>query len=278
MEYFNYYSSGLWRSSIFFSTIRKLVEIPFNKIDSRPAICYGLTCSNAIIGNLIRIAGFFDEPGAMAFWGVYSLVLNKLFVKNKIIEILLLIGLFFTFSMAYFIQLVLYVIFFYRHKIKVVLASIIVFLCIYSFLNNSQNVDYNFYYWTLERFEKNSSGKIETNRDDMMKIAKKTFISSPIIGKGENYVEHSGLYMSDNPFETLAKDGIIGYLIVYSPLFYIMLKSKRKKELLWGAIILFIGYQQRPFHTYWIHYMMIYTFITLAVKELKTIKQVTDGR
>ena len=246
---------------------KSLIEIPFQNIDSRPATCFGLTCSNAIIGNMIRFAGYFDEPGAMAFWGVFSLIFNKLFIKNIKIELCLVIGLLFTFSMAYYIQLALYFMFFYRHKIKIITPVIIACICILVYINKSQNSNYELYRWTLERFERNSSGKIETNRDDMMVAAKRTFQSSPIMGRGENYVEHSGIYMSDNPYETLAKDGIIGYITVYFPLFYVMLKSKKRKELMYGALILFVGYQQRPFHTYWIHYMMLYSFLILSIKE-----------
>ena len=248
---------------------KSLVEIPFQNIDTRPAMCFGLTCTNTRIGNMIRFAGYFDEPGAMAFWGVYSLILNKLFVKSSKVEWILIIGLLFTFSMAYYIQLFIYVLCFYGNKIKVMLPIIVTSLGLLVYINNSQNSNYELYRWTLQRFEKNSSGKIETNRDDLSEMAKKTFKTSPIVGMGEDFVEHSGVYMSDNPFETLAKDGIIGYIVVYSPIFYVMLKSKRRKELLYGALILFVGYQQRPFHTYWIHYIMLYSFLILSIKELK---------
>lgn len=43
---------------------------PFENTDGRIAYCYGLTCSNAVVDNVIRVAGYFDEPGSLAFWGI----------------------------------------------------------------------------------------------------------------------------------------------------------------------------------------------------------------
>lgn len=60
---------------------------------------YGITTTNAIIGNIPRMAGYFDEPGALAQWGVYALVLNKISPryskKNRIIANIWLILYFF---------------------------------------------------------------------------------------------------------------------------------------------------------------------------------------
>ena len=46
----------------------------FENVDGREAYCYGLTCSNYVVGNLIRIDGYFDEPGALDYWGVFALL------------------------------------------------------------------------------------------------------------------------------------------------------------------------------------------------------------
>ena len=69
---------------------------------------YGLTCSNAVFGNFMRVGGFFDEPGAFAYWGMFALLFNKLTVDNRKLEIVLIISLLFTFSAAYFVLLPIY--------------------------------------------------------------------------------------------------------------------------------------------------------------------------
>ena len=64
----------------------------FVEMDMRPGYFFGLFTTNTYFGGLVRNAGFYDEPGALAFWGIYALIINKMFVKNTKIEILLIIA------------------------------------------------------------------------------------------------------------------------------------------------------------------------------------------
>ena len=57
---------------------------------------------------LTRVNGFFDEPGAFAFWGMFALLFNKLMFDNKKLEIIIMVSLLFTFSAAYFVLLPIY--------------------------------------------------------------------------------------------------------------------------------------------------------------------------
>lgn len=100
----------------FVGALQPLIE--FRLPDLRPSYFFGLTCSNAIVGNVMRPAGLFDEPGALAFWGVYCLLINKLVFDNKKIELLLIIGLMFTLSMAFYIEIVIYGLLFTQKAIK----------------------------------------------------------------------------------------------------------------------------------------------------------------
>ena len=72
-------------------------------LEARSLYNYVLTFTKSdesIIG-LIRYSGFFDEPGAMAYWGIYALVMNQLFIKDKRLEVILIICLVFTLSLGY---------------------------------------------------------------------------------------------------------------------------------------------------------------------------------
>ena len=83
----------------------------FIQMDGRHGTFFGLFTSNAVFDGFARNAGFYDEPGSLAGWGVFALLLNKLYINNKKIEYLLLFGLISTLSMAYFIQVAAYLFF-----------------------------------------------------------------------------------------------------------------------------------------------------------------------
>lgn len=234
--------------------------------DGRPGWCYGLTCTNAILGNVIRYSGFFDEPGAMAFWGMYAIILNEIFFKNKFIEKILPIVLAFTFSLAFYIQ---YAVFFLLFKIKTfgqILLMLLAVLIIGTCIKLTENSEYAIIYeMTLERLEYDEqAGTFKgNNRADLSVNAKRIFLSSPIIGKGPQIMTKvEG--MGDNPYENLATDGILGTLVMYLPLLFILLMYN-KKNIRYGVIVLMLGYLQRPFHTNLIHIFMLYLFTVLTI-------------
>lgn len=240
--------------------------------------CFGLTCTNAMFGSIIRVAGYFDEPGAMATWGIYALVFNKLFFENKKFEIMLMISLCFTLSMAYFIILSLYVLLFYRQKIKYMIPIIAV--AIMSIFYIAQDSNSQLYALTIQRFMSDGSGHVETNRDILMEKAKTYFLKSPIIGNGETFIEQTD-YMNDNPYETLAKSGILGTFAIYLPLFLVFLKH-RGRGCFYGAIILAVCYLQRPFHIQLLHYLMLYSFYLMSyyynsIKYAKTTQSINNN-
>ena len=102
----------------------------FIQMDGRPGYFYGLFTTNAVFNDFVRNAGFFDEPGSLAGWGVFALLFNKLYINNKKIEYLLIFGLISTLSMAYFVQLGVYLFLFFRKQRKKVLLITILFLLI----------------------------------------------------------------------------------------------------------------------------------------------------
>ena len=224
---------------------------------------YGITTTNAIIGNIPRIAGYFDEPGAFAQWGVYALVLNKISPKyNRKIEVLLIIGLIVTFSMAYFIQLVVYLLLFSFSRIKKFIPIFIILIvgvfAAYKYIPE----DTDLYLLTFKRLEM-SGGQLETNRDDAADVAKAYFKESPVFGKGYSSLVEKGTYFYDNPYETLASSGIVGTFALYLPLIIILLRYRKNGA--WQAVaILAIGYLQRPFHIQYIHYLMMYLLFLLC--------------
>ena len=243
-----------------------------NSLNFRYLNCYILTCSNAVTGNFIRIGGFFDEPGAFAFWGMFALLSNKLLFDNRRIEILLIISLFFTFSAAYFILLPIYIVCFYSSRIKSIIAVLLVAIPLLLVIYNTFSNNESFLSYTTERFE---GGQIKSQRYELAEHTKKIFYRSPIFGVGAKNL-YNDFHSTDNQYEILAKDGIVGFIVTYLPLFFIALKYRKRKEVLFSSIILFLDYMQRPFHINEMHFFMIFFFcLFVMIKYENHIKSVT---
>lgn len=233
--------------------------------DGRTAYFYILTSTNVLIGNIIRYAGYFDEPGAMAYWGIWALIINNLYINNKKLGKWLMISLSFTFSLAYYIQIFLYLIFFKLRTFKHLLISIfvIVFItCSLYYTSLQYPVLYNF---TFGRIEMNDAGELKgDNRTELAEKAKIEFEHAPVFGNGITKMSKLE-YMSENPYETLAYDGIVGTIITYLPLLYLWYIGGRNVRL--SIIILLVGFLQRPFHHFIIFYFMIYCLVLMELYQ-----------
>lgn len=238
----------------------------FYNIDGRAAYCFGFSCTNVYIGNIIRYSGYFDEPGAMAYWGMFALILNRLFVKDWKYEKMLIVCLIFTLSVAYYIQLFFFLLFFHITNLRRTLSLFVGLIMISGAIYLSKDTDYDVYQYTFFRFEVNDkTGKIQgDSRSNLMEKAQKQFKKAPIMGIGAKNIE-SIEYMADNPFETLAKDGIVGTCVTYLPLLVIICLGLKSRVYLFSVIILAIGYMQRPFHVDFIHPIILYMLTILVI-------------
>lgn len=238
--------------------------------DMRPAYFFGITCSNTMVGNLIRPAGLFDEPGALAAWGIYALIFNKLFFENKKLEYLLIGSLLFTLSLAYYVQLILYFFLFYSKNVKAAIPVALI-ICVAMLYVNSDPTS-ELYKLTLGRLDTFGNKGFEgTSRAAMTALSKQYFENSPWIGIGAQAVEKIGVYSSDNPYESLGRDGIIGTIAIYIPMLYVLFK-KQNRYVFSAILVLAAGYLQRPFHLNIMHYTMMYIFciLTLMMSNKRT--------
>lgn len=255
--------------------------LEFEGMDGRPGYLIYFTFTNSKMGNFIRYAGVFDEPGAMATWGMYSLLLNKIYVKDRVIEKPLIICLLFTFSIAYLIELSLYFYFFYFRNTPfstkfytfLILGALIG--SFFMFIEKDSPV----YLLTLGRLGIGSSTDFfeANNRVRMMEVAKKLFHESPFFGVGTTSF-YGGDYAADNPYETLAKDGVIGTLFIYFPLIKALTFARKNMEIFYMVAILAVGYLQRPFHINILHYTMLFIVYLVSYKLCKTNRVLTVTR
>ena len=240
--------------------------LTYENIDGREGFFYGFSCTNAKLGNLIRYSGIFDEPGAMAFWGIFALIINRFTINKQYFETIIIICLVFTFSMAYYIQIFLYFVCFKVHKVKSFLKLFLFITILISAVGLTKDSEFDLYTPTVLRFEMGDDGELNgDNRSSSAKVAKKHFIDSPLIGKGPN-ITTTGEYLADNPFENLATDGIIGTIVMYLPL--LLLLFPFNKEVSKAIIIIMLGYLQRPFHQNFMHAFMLY-YISYTLYQYK---------
>lgn len=259
--------------------------------DSRTAFNFGLTFSNTIVsyGNsfLIRVAGFFDEPGTFAYFLTFALVINRIYGFSRKIEIFLILGGVPTLSLAYFISVGAYLILFYANyrnfKYFLIFMLSIFFLVSYVDQNkNRSDLDSQIYSMTLGRLEAGEDTQLfrGDNRTDVFRIASEAFEASPIIGQGIRYRENSesdyaGVFLGANIMSPLAIHGILGSIFIFLPfiywsylIFFSVTKYTFKEVLVSCWLIIALNLLQRPDLVGFLN-----VFVTILLIELFFLKK-----
>lgn len=242
----------------------------FVELNGKLGAFYGLFATNSF-EQICRNAGYYDEPGALACWGMYALLFNKLFIGNRKTEIILLIGLVTTLSLAYFVQVVLYILLFYKDRRKQVFGFLIFLILLISGISTLNEDYYNSTIGRLEYDEKTGSIKGD-NRIGQIEEAKRIFKMSPVIGVGASNLGELAKKTKDissNIVSSLAADGIIGIVVVYLPLFLLFRLGLIDRKYLYAAIVLTVGYYQRPFSpVFLINVIVVYSMILYAYMDI----------
>lgn len=261
------------------------ISVVEDRADGRMIANYGLTFSKFkefLDLGALRYGGFFDEAGAMAYWGIFALVFNKLFIKSRRFEILLSVLLILTFSIGYYIQLIVYYALFSLGKVKPVhiitsffVIGLVVF-GLYSAKDTALNAVYEMTFNRVQAYSEqaeDNGGTLEVgNRAVLTENAKKIFLNNKLFGADLGEDAEAG----NNIYEPLAQYGIIGTLFVYFPFIFMLyfgFKSKNKE--IWKcALVLIIGCLHRPFHSNLLSFFIIYSLILMCVQANKQRKAV----
>ena len=245
----------------------------FVEMDGRTGYFFGLFTTNAFLGGMVRNAGFYDEPGALAFWGFFALLLNRMFVGNRKIEYCLIIGLLSTLSIAYYIQLTVYLLVFYGKKTwKLILLAAVVYVAIKYLASFNDGMHQSIY----GRFEYDAAtGRIQgDNRTVLMERCWNIFKDFPIFGIGARSlvgpeIQQTYGFVGGNFFFNWAADGIIGFIITYLPLWYIFKLGKFERDYYGVAILLLIGFLQRPYDSTQLLYpLLTYTILLNGYRQV----------
>jgi len=231
---------GILGGVIFILNLTGIISSPystFQNADTRTVNNYILTFSNAgYIHNgfrIIRIGGFFDEPGQFGLIITYMLLLNYITFRNKKYEILLILSGIFTFSLGFLISVILYyILIISKHNFKEFILVLCIFLIIFSlfyFNQNFSSASGKIYDITFGRLsDLIQEGVKSTNRSSSVfegiKILKREqkilfgLSQNQLVNKYQNYDRSSIIGL-------LIMYGIIGLLVYFLPIFYLFLKS-----------------------------------------------------
>lgn len=206
-----------------------------------------------------------------------ALLMNKLYVDNHKIELALIFGLISTLSMAYFIQIVLYLWLFYKGKrLKIVFPVLLFIATLKGVASFNDRIDQAIF----GRFEYNEKkGTLAgDNRSDLMDVCWDIFKTAPIIGQGGQHLieisKEKQLFVGANAYMTLACDGIIGQLIIWSPFFFLYSLRKYSRKYGWAFWILIIGFLQRPYDCNQLLFPLVsFTLIMHAYLNVQSSKQ-----
>ena len=253
-----------------------------------------LTFSNAYheVGNgfLIRISGYFGEPGSFAHYLTMVILINKLYDYSKKLEFALIFLGVFTLSLAFFVSISLYILFFYT---KIKYAIFIMFLLLIAVTSFFAIDKYKDDIPIVNAINHLTLGRLEQSDDDVKLFAgdnrtqkflysKDAFFKSPYIGHGLSAYgnpksEFHGK-LCCNILDPLATHGIIGVLIFYMLFFYWLFiifdfKKGRIDYVSLGVfLIIFANFFQRPgFYSGLFGYFMYIFLVEASIWRAKKL-------
>ena len=259
---------------------------PLDTFSDRPYYDFGLAYTNIFyqVGGLklIRVAGFYDEPGTFAFYMTFALLIARIFGFARWKELLLICFGLTSLSMAFlvvvFVWLLLTV---KRHQIKYAIIGIGALSLALGRLDTEVQ-DYA-YRVTIDRFSVPVYGDRLLKGDNRTKIMKnnyRAFLDAPIIGHGLHYEYYVGnKYGSSfivNPMAPFATHGVLGTLIVNIHvliLLIVLIKTKRlrRRDKTLVILVLLATLAQRPITInglgYFLFIIMIYELVANKLPE-----------
>ncbi len=266
-----------------FIGISPIFEIKYSALGTTYFL--GLTSTNDFYNSdslrMLRFAGFFDEPGAFALFSIFAIILNKIYFNNLKIEKYLILVTIFTFSMAFFIIIAMYLLLFY---LKISHLKYLALVCVgitalYISLSNYKGDNKSLILlnaMTFERFKLDDAGNLAgNNRYEASVNDKKLFLENPLWGEQtENKVRGSNVY------SIIANHGLFGAFFYYAFLVYFLYRivklTGEKRTLFLKLFILVVAnFFHRPEFSAVLILLVIYSmirYLDLDSDELESIK------
>lgn len=214
--------------------------------------------------HFLRPNGYYDEPGTFAFMIFLVLMYNKLFIRDKKIEMFFLLAGFITMSLAHFITAIGYYFLFIFNKKNTRYAVIaFVLVVLFYFLKPSDDSSYLADVWKMVygRLEGFINGE-DTSRD--FNASYEAFKYFFLVGASQDEIIH---HFPDAEVSTiwffLAHNGLIGS-IIYSLIFVVPCSSfvsKKNSDGLKLLLLLAVNFLQRPYLHFPIIMLAVYLIL-----------------
>ncbi len=230
----------------------------FQNPDTRTAYNFILTFSNSILGIgpviIMRLASFFDEPGTFGFFLTFAILLNRLTLFSLKKEIALILGGLLTFSLAFYLNMFFYMLFFYAgpKQIKGMLLLAVIFASFFASIHYKQDESPTWqmlHRITLGRLERTDNAVIAGDNRSVLFARAYTIWQEHFFWGGMPSLlsEEHGFYGA-NMISPFADHGLWGAIVYYLPILYATFLSvfKKNSKHFFVISILWVQYLQRP--------------------------------
>jgi hypothetical protein len=237
--------------------------------------------------SIIRVGGFFDEPGTFAFYIIFALICNKLLgFSDKCEKVLIFCGIL-TFSVTFFISLFFYyiIIYFKFKNLKYFIIFSLLLIFFNNYIQNNKNDSRILNVLSIMSIDRllisNDSDKFidGDTRSEPTKIALNAFIKAPFLGHGLSVTERSNseyynLFLGANIFTPFAYHGFFGVIIFYLLYIYwtvqcIKISLKNLNKIVFASwFIITINLLQRPDAFIGSYGYFVFIFLITSTKSL----------
>jgi len=231
-------------------------------------------------GEIFRLSGVFDEPGVI---GTLSAVLLVVFNSNltKFKRTILIVSGMLSFSLFFFIVIILFLVYKKPKLFMVVFLSIVV---LFGLFNKQVKQNELVYRYIIERLSDPSHIDNRTSQCFEENFSQMLLSNSAILGKGQNAAQKLNCDVSS--WKTIVYNhGILGFgliVIFYTSIFLHLLNKSSKKRILDFFFILLIFilamYQRPGFNTIWYFTLFYGAFLLKINANNNLLSNKTKGK
>ncbi len=197
--------------------------------------------------SLVRLCGICNEPGYFGTICALILCASSLNLKKKSNIIILIAG-FLTFSLAFIITLVIYLLLKYLKDVRTVILTVLL-TCFYLFLlpniyTGNPTIDR-----FIQRMTITDEGLAGDNRttDELEYVFNDVVKNKPLFGYGEGYLKTQNLKGGVSSYKTyIIQYGFVGCILLWGSLLLAALYKNKNYLSIIYIIVFFVNIYQRP--------------------------------
>ena len=197
--------------------------------------------------SLVRLCGICNEPGYFGTICALILCASSLNLKKKSNIIILIAG-FLTFSLAFIITLVIYLLLKYLKDVRTVILTVLL-TCFYLFLlpniyTGNPTIDR-----FIQRMTITDKGLAGDNRttDELEYVFNDVVKNKPLFGYGEGYLKTQNLKGGVSSYKTyIIQYGFVGCILLWGSLLLAALYKNKNYLSIIYIIVFFVNIYQRP--------------------------------